>query len=652
MLKDKERDTSMDLLANAWDLHRSLWHLRKSLIDNNEVELAAELEDPIRSFWFYSLFSNGSTLLTVAGPQGVGKSLMVNTLFELPKETGLPVGEERCERIPVVLTHIDKNDPKLEEATWKPVVVYKKTDPEETQFHIVETMSYEEGRERAINPRDDDAVIFWYVVDNPLLSRLSPIAVLPGLELEAPWAKAIKFILDVSDVVIYALDDARVAQETAEQMEKWIKKTKLAVKPITVVTKYGTIASTEKQRDLTNTLAESGFSPIFIDSYSQVKGGKMGYEELWKAITTSLINIPHGLQTEKLSYILKEKVIPVLEKVRDVAKEEENYISLEENRLITAVLDRLDQLWKNVVRQKLLNEADAVVAKRADRAMEEARNIAEEEFRGMRNKIKIWFTGGPNVSSIAEIESEIKDQFFSGLNKKLSTSFEKTLSSRIKPIPKEPIAGDDWTANALIAIMTAPPREMLNTTDDLIKSFVEAGKLGDSMFVFLKSSVNNAGAFAEEIKKYSEIIRSLRGGATGIALSGGIGTGGAVSAGLEATGLGVAGVTASTIVGLIGASLALISGLALFSSILRSSRKMEWEVERYTRELVSENHRRILENIEQGLDRFWDAFKFVIKEDMMWRMGLDDSLIKAITLYECLKDAQDTARKVIIKIGI
>ncbi|MEO0211896.1 MAG: hypothetical protein ABIN66_08625 [candidate division WOR-3 bacterium] len=647
--ESRTRGMPMALTSRAWNLCNCLYRLRSSLISCNEPELADKLEKFIREFWFYSLFEDAPTLLTIAGPQGVGKSTMVNTLLELSKETQLPVGEESCEHIPIVLMNMSRNDPRTKEADWKPVVVYQKTElRDETQFRKLESLSYDEGRERAIRPKEEDIVMFWYVVENPLLQRLSPIAVLPGLELEAPWVKAIRFILDISDIVIYTLDEARMAQETAAQMEEWIKENRLVVKPITVVTKSA-IMSKEKQDDIVKTLSGYGFSPIFTDSNE-----RRGYEELGRAIMESLANVPPHHQSEKLKGILIYEIEPILKKVDTIAKESEEFAERRENRLISEVLKELDEVWEKIVSDWIIDRVKSKVHERAEEARKRARAIAKEEFGGFFKKIKIWYCGGPSEGSIRKVESAIKDAFFSGLDEELSEALMQEISSRITPLPKESASSlkENWVQNALMTILGSSPKKIETTSDELIKSFAEAEGLKDAMVRFLKSSVVDAIQFGEEIRAYSELIKRKGSSAAGLALSGAIGTGGAATAAIEAVGSGVAGLAASVIVGIAGVVVAAVSCLALISSILRSSRKVEWEVEEFTRTLVGEAQRAIIEDFEKRLGRFWDRMRFVLKKDMERRMGLNENIRNAVLLYENLKDARDTLKRIITDLWI
>ena len=567
---ENAKDIPMVLSRMSWELYHRLYNLRESLLNCDELELAGELEEPIKSFWFYSLFQDAPVLFTVAGPQGVGKSLMVNTLLELPENAWLPVGEESCEHIPVVLHHIDKDDPRVKDPNWKPVIVYQKAEPGDAQFYRLESMSYDEGRERAKKPRENDVIMFWYVEDNQHLQRLSPLAVLPGLELKAPWAKAIKFILDLSDVVIYTLDPTRAAQETAAQMEEWIKEAKLAVRPITVVTKSETLGSQEKQDSLANTLREYGWSPIFIDSLGE-RGGS-GYEELGREITLSLINVPPGIQAEKLRDLLLRKIEPVLKKAESLAREKEASISFEESRAINAVIDRIDEIWKKLVRVSILDTAEKIVSARAEKAHESAREEARKVFKGKLRKIKLWFVGGPSVDDIVKVESAIHQAFSRGLGEELSGVITKEISSRMDMETKEPLSEDVWITNLLVVNLTTPFKDVKKTTDDLVESFAEAQKLSDSMVKFLKSSVDNAGTLTEGAREYAKIIKSRGAGSGEIALAGALGSGGTTLTALEVIGSGVPGAAASAIVGVAGGVVAAVAALSVWSSILRSNR--------------------------------------------------------------------------------
>ena len=645
-IRHKGKEIPMVLSRMSWSLYSSLYRLRESLINNDEFELADRLVGPMNSFWFYSLFSGSSTLLTVAGPQGVGKSLMVNTLLQLPKDARLPVDEISCEHIPVVLMHVDRNDPRYKKTN--PVEVYQKTEPNSNEFFKMETMSYEEGRKRAIKPKENDLVIIWRVFDNPLLQRLSPIAVLPGLEIKAPWEKAIKFILDVSDVVIYTLDNRRMAQDTAAQIEKWIKKSKLAVEPITVITKSETIG--EKERNsIVKTMSEHGFNPIFIDSLSEK--GAIGYKKLSEAITGSLVNVPIGIQTEKLKDILSYKVAPILKEIEPVADERAKSINFEDNLIIKKAIEKLDETWEKEVRQIILDKAEKSIGEHVNKAVDSARKVAKKEFTGTWKKIELWFSGGPDIDSIIRIENVIRDELFSNLNRDISTSIENALSSQETQIQYENIDKKNWAPMSLMTILTTPINKVEVTVDDLKKSFARAHSLNESMLRFFKSSIQDAKEFVQETRAFVNLLRTE---SVNTALATALFGSGVIEASAEAAGGGLvvgSGVT-SVIAGIAGVAVAAVSAISLYADILRSSRRMEWEVEKYIRELTRNSYDMILEEFERRLDRFWDIFKFHVRENLRQRIGLDDRLKNSIELYDNLKDAKDTVKGVLVKIGI
>ncbi|MEO0297409.1 MAG: hypothetical protein ABIN23_08195, partial [candidate division WOR-3 bacterium] len=98
---------------------------------------------------------------------------------------------------------------------------------------------------------------------------------------------------------------------------------------------------------------------------------------------------------------------------------------------------------------------------------------------------------------------------------------------------------------------------------------------------------------------------------------------------------------ASIISAVAGIVVAVIGGLSIYSIILRTSRKMEWEIERWIREYTFQMNQAIKNNFIIKLDEYWEIIKFYIKKRLTELMGLDREVKDRIFLYTILNDIKE-----------
>jgi len=619
----------IDYSSTSWSVYNSLNNLRNALIDVDDYEKAEELEDLIKLFWTYSIISNAGSILTIAGPQGVGKSTLTNTLLCLKEEEKLPTGEKRAERIPIVLMPKTSNDPDVK--------IYKKNLPSPAQYYEVEDLSYKEARERVTDGADDgDLLAFWYIEDNKYLPRISPVIVLPGMELKAYWNKDIKAIVDISDVIVYVTDSSREAQKSAEQLQEWIEEANPPVIPITVGTKKDTM-SEEAIESFKSTLKERGFENVVFVSKSE------GHEELWEKITIALINVP----TEEKERKFKRHIKTTLRHLDKIEKElnKETIKRDFDSLLLDEIIDKINKAWTTVVKPMILEHTESCLSKRSECAIKRAREIANEEFGAFSEKIKIWFGGVP-AQKIINVEDAIKNEFFDRLDNYISKVLENKLKAELK-IKAQDISYVNFTSKAIFYILSQPLGQV--SPIDFKQVLTEGAEISDEVLNQIEEKMKAATMIMERIKDFNEAKRKvninpvleetvkkrIKKDPDSLLIS--LGATGSLEAALEALGGGLPGATASIIGGLVGLTVALVSALAVTSSILRTSRQMEWEVENYTRIYTAEIRNAIMENLERSLNKFWDIYTYRLRcvlQEMMGSSKEMDFLNLMITLNE------------------
>ena len=627
------------LASDAHRLHYALSRLREALIRNGEIEIADELKDPVKTFQFYDLFSSDRGIITVAGPQGVGKSLMVNKILGLPEEAWLPVGTVRCERIPIVIRYLEENSSEIKDPT-KPVVVYKESLLQETQYYEIETMSYEEGRERAIHPQGEDWVMFWYVKGISTVKYLSPLVVLPGLESDTPWEDTIKYLLNISDVVIYTLDNTRASQEEAESMEKWIKKNELIQKPVVVVTKSSTLGEKEKESFSKVLKHRIPFDPVFIESHDD---DLPGYDNLRETIFKAAAQTPPNIQSEKLCRILRNRVAPLLRRSKKLAIDKDRDVTVLDSLAVDKLIQKIDEAWKHLIKDEIIDNAKDKIYSHKEKALERGRKVKNEVLSGVWKSIKRYFAGGPAVEEMIRIEDETRKAFAEGLDEELSQILKRAFATTVGQSPDQ--EAKVTTKDVLAKIMLSPPTKIGIETglEDIRKDLVEANRLSAEMSEFLKTRIKEINALSRTF--LNEYRRLIKEGDAPAVLTG-TGTAGAIEAGLEAIGKGVAGPTASTVAGVIGLAVAATAITGVSIAIVRRNRKLDYTIEEWLREYTAELSNSVIENLEIKLERFWNAFKYTFREDLAQKMGLADDVQNAILLSICVKEADDAVKDI------
>ncbi|MEO0133187.1 MAG: hypothetical protein ABIK72_00290 [candidate division WOR-3 bacterium] len=625
---------NLDIIKeSARRLYIQLRNLREALLPlGEEREVLDELEEINKILYFYGIFSF-APLFTVVGPQGVGKSQMVNKLLNLKEEEALPVGEERCEKIPILLLPSKEEKMETEVYKWSSISEGETTEKKlALKVPIVSTspLSYEEARKEAIAPSSDDVIIFWYIKNNPSLERISQLAVLPGFELKAPWEDAVRCILNISDVVIYTCDWRRKAQASSEKLEEWIKEADIPYEPILVFTKSDAMTEDQKENIKESTKSEVLFVGTGEDSEEE-------YENLWRKVSENLVNPSPRRRVFRFKNILS-KIGRILNKIEKIAKRRESQEILTTSRVLEEYINFLDEEWEKATRTLVISRVESILQKRAEKSLNYAREVAEEEFGSFGQKVKLWFTGGPDVKKIIKIENTLKEKFLRGLDEEIVEEINKFAKLKVKEEKEK--SETNWTFCTIAELLVAPIPKLEYKMNEMVEDIKKAGKLSKELTEFLTNRLEDT----QKLAQTAEMVRGfLTSNKKGFLLPSLLSTGGGALTTAEITGVlpfTPAG-AASIISAVVGGIVAAIGVLSIWSSILRTGRKMEWEIERWIREYTFQMNKAIKNNFIIKLDEYWEIIKFYIKKRLTELMGLDREVKDRIFLYTILNDIKE-----------
>ena len=626
--------SAKSIATQSFSILAELRNLRGALIRMGFEEDADDLAECMRSFWLYSLFDT-AVVMTVAGPQGVGKSLLTNTLLELSEPESLPVGEGSCEHIPVILRPTPPN-----KGSGYVEVYSTGTDGQGELFTRTELL-YDEGRRRALTPHPGDRIIFWYIKDNPVLRRLSPLVVLPGLELGASWEESIRYTLGISDIVLYVVDASRKAQASAETLSAWIKEGDLLSPPIGIVTKAD-MMSPGQMDGMRETMG--AYIPEFVGQDPQTSPQE--FETLGQRIALELSRVPPARKNRKYRTLVRATK-RTISSAKDKIVEAQARDDLQEMVVVDRTLRSLDKFWTDKFRPRLVGALENGLAERRERASKSGTAHRKHITEGVLNKIGLLFTGGPSMDNVIEIEDAIRNEYAKELKKEITSLISTELKGRLATAADgEPVEA----IGSLMGIMMLTPVKSIQTdTEQLISSLKEAGEVSKETAEYVKSVSNAAGDVLKDISKLRSAFGKKAGGQ--MALGGTLATAGTATAAAELAGGGLAGVSASVLAGVTGAAVAAVAVAGLASIVIRNSRQLEWDLHNYIRHYSAELEQETQTQFKKQLDAFWTLMQYEIRSHISEQIGLNDGdrhILLALSSIKHAKDALDAADELVV----
>jgi GTPase SAR1 family protein len=632
-----------ELRNNIWRLRNSILDLREGLIDSGLSTLAErQLSRLSRTLSFYYLLQETRVLTTIAGPQGVGKSTMVNRLLGLPLEAQLPVGEGSVEHTPIflypreaaILHGIPPTSKTIARLYFEP----GKTDIPSYEFE--DFTDYEEARKVARSYGSRNLCLMWYVSECVMLDQIWPIAVLPGLEIDAKWTDCIEQVIDITDLILYTVDFKRKAQATSQILDEWVKRA--GREPLVVLTKADLMSQVEIEQLGQSVPDLDCLLGIWPDSPERTGEA---YAKLRNEIGHRVVNLPPEPRLSTLRDIIELLEAEVVDIRKELARAAIGRKS-DYDELITQMMDTISEEWDALLKPHLRASMDKLVNEAASEAREEASSYAISETSGFFKKIGLFINGGPSLSVVRGIEREVKRQF----QEKFSTSGE-TLSDSLQllalPQPRDgekTIVEQQEVMGSTIAWALSRnfDRETMKKSElDSLQVLLNAKGLEEGM---TKNALTAVKDYKDLTAALSSLIKDKPGSKSASAVPVASAAGGGTAVALEAVGSGFAGATATAIASIAGVAVAVIGIASLTISISRATRQAQFDLDGYGAKVVEALGKGIKEEFGYVLDRFWIAYKYQMRHYLQKLLGEDsDALLFAL---QSAKSAEITAKDV------
>jgi len=623
-------------------LYVLLRRLREALAKADEDELVRRLDAIIGPLAFYEVLPPTSILISITGPQGTGKSTLANKLLGLKTEEKLPTGLQRAERIPVILIYFDKTYGEYEQLREKPVKIYKFITNSDVPVFSVDVLTYEKGKQRVTRPEREDTFAFWYVYNNPVLKRLGPIVVLPGFELESAWEGVVLDLIKISDAVLYVVDKSRLAQREAKVMEEFMSRLNTPTVPIAVVTKSIGLDKTQK-KDISSRLAN--FPVVFVDSIKD-----FGFKELDEIMVKMIASLPHGAQTLRIEELAKNSR-RLAKKAKRIATTMLKDTSFEVTHIIEKVIEPLDETWNNIVKVIFETKIDDIINKRVNKAREEGRKAITEVSKGFVDKIKIVISGGPDLEKIEKIENAVKNAFIENLDEELIKLIEQTLTNFLHK-DQDDLSNVVYMKKLLSIMLLSPVHGRKGETfniksiQEIEREIREAYNLSDRLIEFLKGNLDSSRNLGEEVRKFMMLVRKNPKDASLLTLNAVVSGVGATEAAAEASGGGiVSGTLPSAVAGIVSGVVAVVAASAVATVILRSARKMEYELDSYISMLALKLSDKMKSELIKRFEIFWNIYRWYIKWRLTQLLGESRDTKIALELLSAANDVLEATEK-------
>ncbi|MCM8808320.1 MAG: hypothetical protein NC926_10380, partial [Candidatus Omnitrophica bacterium] len=225
-----------------------------------------------------------------------------------------------------------------------------------------------------------------------------------------------------------------------------------------------------------------------------------------------------------------------------------------------------------------------------------------------------------------------------GLDEEIGEEINKFAKLKVKEEKEK--SETNWTFCTIAELLVAPIPKLEYKMNEMVEDIKKAGKLSKELTEFLTNRLEDT----QKLAQTAEMVRGfLTSNKKGFLLPSLLSTGGGALTTAEITGVlpfTPAG-AASIISAVVGGIVAAIGVLSIWSSILRTGRKMEWEIERWIREYTFQMNKAIKNNFIIKLDEYWEIIKFYIKKRLTELMGLDREVKDRIFLYTILNDIKE-----------
>ncbi len=653
------------LVYDAARIHMGLLKVRNAFLSTHilepdeEEEIESSLNELIRYFYFYSTVGQLGHIITIAGPQGVGKSTLVNNILGLNEEESLPTEEGRGETLPVVL--LPRNTQSREE-----VVIYRKSESGEWGTQHVEHLSYSDARDRiTLTRNEDDLVAFWYVGGSKLLQRISPLVVLPGLELDSLWAPDIKAFINLSDVIMLVTDSSRSAQNSAKVIEDWIKEAEPPVKPIIV----GTFADTMNDEELQSFkgFLKNADLPVFdvimcgIDG-CEGKTSEYEYSKLYDILIKALIHVPIDIKARNFRKYMR-RTHRIVKRIENGLSQEQMIKNLSKQFLVDDYMKRVDEYLKKI-KDDIMSQIGKILTQYESISIQRGREVREKEFKGFQ-KLSIAL-GGVSVNKVIRIENAIKDVFLSEellyeIDNTLRDSLYKKLPQEFREVEDNNIMSDRVGAEimqiedfypVILTTLIAEPQDLIDTQELLISELQKNEDISQHAFQHIKNNLERGKKILEsmkkakthsprKVKKFTKktlsqlaetVTTKLPKEQAKVSANIMLASAGALEVFMEAVGAGLPGAVLTTIGAIIGVAFAAAGLVGFTTSVIATGRAAEWEIDVYLRRYAEAAREEIEEQIRLNLERFLNRWAVYTRKLLLSSIGNDRNIYVLETL--------------------
>lgn len=375
------------LLVHLRTLLRTLDVAQNSFEGTDEI--LDDLKEVHRALSIIDLLQN-RYLIAVAGPQGAGKTTMLQWLYGIPDDF-LPTNLGTGERLPVAVVEHDSQ-------TFE---AYVHSYDRQKETIKRESLSASACRKAVTSPKDNHIFVELYVPPRLFESPGEGFLLLPGVESsDAVHVRLARHVLPVAATAIICVDDTQLAHGSVESEIKRVQRgmTTDEIRLIFALTK---LRDAEKTRQAKETLQERFDieNPKRIVAISRVNDDANGHMvPEWRDSLASAV-MRYGTITREQRQAeydqlrrLLQKTQRAVSKIRQKVKLSEAETSGDYEEYVLPILKEFDQAaetQREQLMKSLKNKLDAYSARAAERVEKE---IADEER--FRKKFKNFFQKG------------------------------------------------------------------------------------------------------------------------------------------------------------------------------------------------------------------------------------------------------------------